>query len=135
VRWRSLRRQLSDGVLICGVLLTAGCGGTPSPTTSSVAAELSLDPSPPVVGDSSVSLRLSDADGDPLPGAAVRLEGNMNHAGMKPSFADLRESAPGRYTGTLEFTMGGDWFVLVTAKMPSGASVQRKIDVPGVRAP
>jgi hypothetical protein len=64
----------------------------------------------------------------------VRVEGNMNHAGMRPSFADLHETEPGRYTGTLRFTMGGDWFLLVQATLPDGNQVEQKIDVPGVRS-
>jgi hypothetical protein len=30
--------------------------------------------------------------------------------------------------------MGGDWFILVNAKLPDGKSVERRIDVPGVKA-
>jgi hypothetical protein len=56
----------------------------------------------------------------------------MNHAGMVPEFAQAREMAPGRYQGDLEFTMGGDWFILVRAKLPDGRALERKIDVPGV---
>ena len=95
--------------------------------------ELTIEPSPPLVGDSDLSLELTDADGA-VQGAQVRVEGNMNHAGMKPSFADLKEVEPGRYMGTLEFTMGGDWFLLVTAKTPDGGTIERKIDVRGVKA-
>jgi hypothetical protein len=97
--------------------------------------KLVLNPLPPVVGDADVTLTLASASGQPIADAEVRLEGNMNHAGMKPSFADLAEVEPGRYTGTLEFTMGGDWFILVTAKTKDGRNVERKIDVPGVKRP
>lgn len=112
--------------------LAVGCG--PSAADSSDAqVDLSLDPSPPEVGDVDVLLSLTDASGSPLAGADVRLEGNMNHAGMTPSFADLEEVEPGHYSGTLDFTMGGDWFVLVTAEMPDGTRLERKVDVPGVK--
>lgn len=100
-----------------------------------VQTELTFSPSPPQVGPSAVQLRLADVDGAPLTGARVRLEGNMNHAGMIPSFADLTESQPGQYVGTLEFTMGGDWFILVTAVAANGRHLEHKIDVPGVRIP
>ena len=56
----------------------------------------------------------------------------MNHAGMVPVFADAVEIAPGRYRADLEFTMSGDWFILVRADLPDGRSMERKIDVPGV---
>lgn len=116
-----------------GSVLTAGCGSADR-QASDVQVDIALDPSPPVVGDAQVTLRLTGADGKRLDGAEVRLEGNMNHAGMKPSFANLRETEPGRYAGTLEFTMGGDWFILVTATLPDGRRIEHKTDVPGVDA-
>lgn len=95
---------------------------------------VALEPSPPKVGPAQVSITLSDAQGKPIEGATVRVEGNMNHAGMKPSFADLSEKEPGKYVGTLDFTMGGDWFLLVTATDRSGTKAEHKFDVPGVQA-
>lgn len=124
---------LSRGMILGCLLLLAAC----RPATSDVPGaqvDLAWDPAPPAVGQAQVSLRLLDAAGKPLPGGNVRLEGNMNHAGMKPSFGELTEVEPGRYTGTLEFTMGGDWFVLVTATFPDGTSLERKVDVAGVQA-
>jgi hypothetical protein len=114
------------------VAIVVGCVGS-KPDTTDIRLNLILNPSPPVVGETLVTLALASASGEPITNAEVRLEGNMNHAGMKPSFAVLREIEPGRYTGTLDFTMGGDWFVLVTVKMQDGQSVERKIDVPGVK--
>lgn len=127
------RRALSV-LLLWGVLsILAGC---PSAQTDQpeMKVDLSLAPTPAVVGDADISLKITDAAGSPLEGAEVRVEGNMNHAGMKPSFADLKEVEPGQYDGVLKFTMGGDWFLLVTAKTPDGKTMQRKIDVPGVKS-
>lgn len=121
---------------ICiGMFLVAlsGCLQQAS-NAADVQVDLTLDPSPPVVGDAEVSLKLTDSSGAPLKGADLRVEGNMNHAGMKPSFADLEEVEPGSYAGTLKFTMGGDWFLLVTGKTLDGKNVDAKIDVPGVKA-
>jgi len=74
------------------------------------------------------------ASSKPLSGARVRLEGNMTHAGMTPVFAEAQEAEPGRYRATLEFTMGGDWVVIVHAVLPDGRQVERQFDVKGVRA-
>jgi hypothetical protein len=118
-----------------GAMLAFGGGCRPADSGAADAGvEMSLEPSPPQVGEADISLRLTDADGKPLEGADLRVEGNMNHAGMKPSFADVSEVEPGKYAGTLRFTMGGDWFILVTAKLPDGRTVERKFDVPGVKA-
>ncbi len=122
---------------MCGavLLLFAGSGcHSASSDSPDVKTELTLDPSPPVVGNNHLTLKLTDANGAPLEGAMVKVEGNMNHAGMTPSFADLKETKPGDYEGTLKFTMGGDWFLLVSAETPDGEVVERKIDVPGVKA-
>ncbi len=96
-----------------------------------------LDPDVPRVGPTTLEVRLYDGAGQPVRGGTLVVEGNMSHAGMRPSFADLVESAeqPGLYRGELEFTMGGDWFLLLEARWPDGRLVERQLDVPGVRAP
>lgn len=99
---------------------------------SDVNVKLELSPTPPHVGTTDVVVSLTDASEQPVAGATLRLEGNMNHAGMKPVFSDLKETESGRYEGTLEFTMGGDWFVLVSGQLPDGSQLDDKIDVPGV---
>lgn len=82
-----------------------------------------------------VSLTLADAKtAHPIEGAEVRLEGNMSHPGMKPVFGAAREVAPGKYEAALEFTMGGDWFILVDAKLRDGRALQKQVDVAGVRS-
>lgn len=121
-------------VTIVALAFACGCNAAPQKPLDAK-AELTLEPNPPVVGDSQVALTLIDSSDKPVAGATVRLEGNMNHAGMKPSFADLKESEPGRYAGTLKFTMGGDWFVIVTANTTDGRQFETKIDVPGVKSP
>ena len=134
----SRRRVLRYGAAALSVAISAvlasGCGPAGGESADAEVELVSLDPSPPVVGDCQVVLKLSDSSGAPLEGADVELEGNMNHAGMKPSFATLEEVDPGTYSGTLDFTMGGDWFLLVTGQTPDGQRVEQKIDVPGVKA-
>lgn len=114
-----------------GLVTTTGCDSGES-NSERIQAELSINPSPPAVGNSALVLTMTNSDGTPVEGADVGVEANMNHAGMKPTFAALQEHEPGQYTGDLEFTMGGDWFVLVTAQTTDGTLVERKIDVKGV---
>jgi hypothetical protein len=126
--------RLTIAPLALSLCLSAGC----QPAASQPSAgncQLSFVPSPPVVGPVAVTARILGADGQPLCGAHVALEGNMNHAGMKPSFANLDEAEPGVYRGELEFTMGGDWFVSLTATGANGLRMDYTIDVPGVAAP
>ena len=95
-----------------------------------------VSPSPPAVGrPATVSLKVVDfLASKPVSGARVTLEGNMTHAGMTPVFAEAKEAEPGRYRATLEFTMAGDWVVLVHAALPDGRKFERQFDVKGVRA-
>lgn len=125
------RRWLWLGLVL--PLILAGCarGGRDLPD---VGVELLIEPQPPQLGTATLTVALTDAGGQPLAGAAVELEGNMSHAGMVPVFATATEVAPGQYRADLEFTMGGDWFILVRADLPDGRSLERQIDVPGVDA-
>ena len=112
-------------------LASCGRGGK---DLSDVAVELMIEPEPPQIGPASLTVTLRDAGGQAITGAVVELEGNMSHAGMVPVFAHALEVAPGRYQASLEFTMGGDWFILVRTDLPDGRSMERQVDVPGVDA-
>lgn len=122
---------LAAAACVAAVLLAAGCGGA-GETASSVRVEHELAPQPPRVGAATVTLKLSEGPA-PVTGARVTLEGNMSHAGMAPVFAGADEVEPGRYRATLEFTMGGDWVVLVRAALADGRRLERQLDVRGVR--
>jgi hypothetical protein len=114
-------------------LVLAGCrrgGGD----LEGVNVDLVVTPDPPHIGPATVVVTLSDSEGQPIRGAEMSLEGNMNHAGMVPVLAEASEVAPGRYEAALEFTMGGDWFILVQARLPDGRSLEHQVDVPGVDA-
>jgi hypothetical protein len=119
--------------VLCAGLFLAGCRPrAETPTDVTVAHEVA--PDPPRVGTATVTLRVADASGRPVSGARVSLEGNMSHAGMRPVFGEARESEPGRYESPLEFTMGGDWVVLVRLTLPDGRKIERQFDVKGVQS-
>lgn len=127
------------GLAVC--LVAAGCapgpvdGAGPGASAPNVSFDWRISPDPPVAGPVLVSLVMVDgATGQPVKGAAVRVEGNMSHAGMRPVFGTAREVAPGTYETPLELTMGGDWFLLVDATLPEGGTVRRQLDLPGVRS-
>lgn len=119
-------------LLLC--LLAIGCGGKGTVPNLDAKAAVQFEPAPPVVGENSIKVTLADSAGAPVRLGRIQVEGNMNHAGMRPVFTELIENEPGRYAGTIEFTMGGDWFLLLTAEPSSEGRLNEKVEVPGVKA-
>ncbi len=93
-----------------------------------------IEPSPPRVGKATLNLTLRDSTGHLITGANVKLEGNMSHPGMKPIIANAEEIEPGQYSAEMNFTMAGDWFVIVTTSLGDSTEVETQIKVPGVRS-
>jgi YtkA-like len=129
--------RLRPSLLWLAVCLTisavAGCQ-PPAETAPEIDLNWRVTPDPPRTGPATVSLTLTDtAAGRPIEGATVRLEGNMSHPGMKPVFSTAREVRPGQYEAPIEFTMAGDWFLLVDATLHDGRTLHRQVDLPGVR--
>lgn len=66
----------------------------------------------PVVGKNQLQILVRDDNGQPLSGAKVRAVGEMPAMGtMSAMYApvDIAEVAPGRYEGSFELTMAGEW--------------------------
>jgi hypothetical protein len=125
------RRWFWLGALI--VLTLVGCRDGDG-DLSDVDVDVAVTPDPPHVGAATVVVSLDDPQGEPITGATLSLEGNMDHAGMVPVLADAAEVSPGRYEAALEFTMGGDWFILVRAELPDGRTLEHQVDIPGIKA-
>ncbi len=120
--------------LLGAALAWAGCQKQ-GHEDASIGLRWTLDPDPPVIGPATLALVLTDStSGEPVTGAVVRVEGNMTHPGMKPVLGAGREVAPGRYEAPLQFTMGGDWVLLIDATLPGGRTLHRQVDVRGVRS-
>ena len=73
-------------------------------------------------------------DDEPEYTVGVQVEGDMNHPGMAPVFADALEIEPGEYRAQLNFSMGGDWVVLFHINLSDGRKVERQMDVRGVES-
>ena len=127
------KKQLLLIILGLTLMIVTGCRRGQTSDISDIGLDLSVSPDPPTTGQSAVVIQLTDETGQPLAGATVELEGNMSHAGMAPVFSQAKEVEPGRYEAPLEFTMGGDWFILVKATLPDGRQLERQVDVPGVQ--
>ena len=110
----------------------AGCR-KPAETPPDVVVEPEIAPWPVRVGAATVTLRISDGGGHAVSGACVALEADMSHPGMRPEFGETREIAAGRYQGWVDFTMAGDWVVIMHITLPDGRKLERQMEVNGVR--
>jgi hypothetical protein len=130
-----VRNVLLLSSLVGGVWMMTGCQKKEA-AAPEMDAKLAVQftPNPPVVGQNDIEITATDAAGQPVQLGMIKVEGNMNHAGMKPVFAELIENEAGKYAGTIEFTMAGDWVLLVTSEASAEGSLNKKIDVPGVKA-
>ncbi len=89
-------------------------------------------PAPPRTGPTQLVLDIRDPAGTSLRGARVKIEANMNHAGMVPVLIEAREQEPGRYAAQFEFCMAGDWYLLLDIEPPLGPRTSHTIPLPGV---
>lgn len=113
-------------------LLAFGCQKTAQPPD--IALQYEIAPQPPRVGAATIDLKLTDKNGAAVSGARVDLEGNMSHAGMAPVSGEAKEIETGKYRGTLQLTMAGDWIVLVHITLADGQKLERQIELNGVRS-
>jgi hypothetical protein len=110
----------------------AACGARES-ETQALALSWRIEPEPAVKGPALLHVELRDRAGEPVRGAAIRVEANMNHAGMVPEFGDSTEEAPGRYRVPIELTMGGDWILTFETRLADGSRHVEHRELPGVR--
>jgi len=112
-------------------VLVFACQKTAKPPD--IAVQYEITPQPPRAGATTIDLKLTDKNGGQVSGARVNLEGNMSHAGMAPVSSAAKEIETGKYHGTLQLTMAGDWIVLVHITLPDGQKLQRQIEINGVK--
>ncbi|MGH9831957.1 MAG: FixH family protein [Blastocatellia bacterium] len=120
------------GLALIGALFLTGCQ-KPGESSPVVVIEHEVSPQPLKAGVSAITLKLTDASGDPINGARINLEGTMTHPGMRPVFSEAREAGSGRYQSSLEFTMAGDWIVLLHITLPNGQKLERQFEIKGVQ--
>ena len=140
------QRLTARAVIILACSLAAGCSGkacghgfevdfaSGRDPSDAINIAWTLDPSPPIAGTPLVvRMTLRDRDQKPVIGARLRLEGLMSHPGMAPVVADAVERGEGTYEAPLQFTMAGDWILLVTGQLADGSQLKKRIEIAGVR--
>lgn len=117
-------------LLLVLMMVLIGCRQEEAPADNpDINVEMRVEPDPPVVGDSTLYVTVTDAQGNPINDANVMVRGDMSHAGMVPVMRDVQAGAQGGvYEIPFEWTMGGDWFVDVTVLTAGGDSRQVRFE-------
>jgi hypothetical protein len=118
-------------ILYAAAAALGGCSRVAA-DAGDVRVAVRYEPDPPVVGRSRLLLLLADSTGRPVAGARLRVVADMDHPGMVPSVARPREDGHGRYRADLEFTMRGDWHLLIEGELADGRRLERTLAVPRV---
>ncbi|RME85915.1 MAG: hypothetical protein D6775_01525 [Caldilineae bacterium] len=120
-------------VLLALVLLlgfpTACSRGARTEALPDYQLQLRVLPHPPQVGESTLILSLTDAEGRPVSGARLEIKGDMSHAGMQPVLTEALPGDPGTYKALITWSMAGDWIVTITVKLPDGRRFRRRFDL------
>jgi len=133
--WKTAaRHRLPIGVIVLVLIALSGCrqavGGVPVGTPAAdIRMTLAYEPDPAAVGDAVLLVTVTDDAGAPVTDATVRVRGDMDHAGMQPVDGTGEHTADGVYRVPFEWTMGGDWFVTITATRPDGSSAVQRFDL------
>jgi hypothetical protein len=128
-----MKHTINKALVFAALLSLAlvGCQriGQQPDSAADVNVVLSVQPDPPGVGPSRLTISLTDAQGAPIEGARLQIKGDMTHAGMQPVLAEVEEGTDGQYETPFEWTMGGDWIVTVRAALPDGRSTTRQFNL------
>jgi nitrogen fixation protein FixH len=107
------------------LLWTAACHHQ---TTSSQAWQIELKTQPPVPTanqDTTFTLHVTDAKGQPVTGATADLSLVMTFMDMGKNVVHLQDRGNGDYSGVGQFTMAGDWDCHVTVQ--AGGKQQQQV--------
>ncbi len=137
-------RRIAALGLLAGLLATAGCKGQssnahrkPSPASGAILQvqevpgsafimDLNTQPSQPKFASKTIfRVRITDHTGVAITGAQVQASLVMPLMDMGKNQFPLKEVGGGRYEGTGEFTMAGEWEVNITATQDDKSGTYR----------
>jgi Cu(I)/Ag(I) efflux system membrane fusion protein len=98
---------------------------------------VTTDPATPRVGDNRLIVELRTPDGEPVRGVDIEAFAEMPAMGAMPAMrapADLAEVAPGRYEGSVDLSMRGEWPLTVSFETPEGQPVRLQFGLATDRA-
>lgn len=105
--------------LVLGTMLAA-CNGTAPQETASATTGLTISietaPSPAMMGDVEIQLRIQDSQGTPVTGADVFVFANHTDMSGMIMSGQASEVGNGLYTIRANFSMSGNWVLSVEVK-------------------
>jgi len=108
----------------------------PRYSAGSLEVGLMTDPRTPQVGDNRLIVELRDVNGKPI-STQIDAYAEMPAMGAMPAMrapADLKETAPGRYEGSVDLSMRGEWPLTMSVATDSGPPVRLQFDLATDRA-
>ncbi len=109
-----------------------GDSGIPRYRTGDLIVGIDLDPATARVGDNKIMVEVRDQAGNPVPGIEVDAYAQMPAMGAMAAMrapADLKEMDPGRYEGTVNLSMRGEWPLTVEIKGGQGGEKRLQFDL------
>jgi len=103
--------------------------GPQEKTVGNLRLRLDTIPAPAKLGDDTLRIVLTDAQGQPVTDATVALEYTMDMPGMMIDKAQAAHSGGGVYEAKVRFTMAGPWGVTVSVQRPGQAEVRERFTV------
>ena len=94
------------------------------------------EPRTPKVGDNRLIVEVRDVNGKPV-STQIDAYAEMPAMGAMPAMrapADLKETAPGRYEGSMDLSMRGEWPLTMSMATESGSPVRLQFDLATDRA-
>lgn len=111
---------------------TAADSGMPRYRAGNLEIAIDIDPHTARVGDNKLMIEVRDEAGNPIPGIDVDAFAQMPAMGAMPAMrapADLKEMDPGRYEGSMNLSMRGEWPLTVEIMDPQGGDKRLQFDL------
>lgn len=111
---------------------TAADSGMPRYRAGDLEIAIGIDPSTARVGDNTLMIELRDADGQPIENVDIEAFAQMPAMGAMPAMrapADLEPMGSGRYEGSMDLTMRGEWPLTVEIKDPERGDKRLQFDL------
>lgn len=102
----------------------------PQPPADSFRVTLETASAVPQVGEDALVISVTDAEGQAVTDARVRVQASHNDIGVDAiDLAPVTAFDDGLYRPAITWTAPGDWFLVVTVELADGRTVEREFDL------